>query len=51
MNQTTFKQVANFFKTLYDLSEDKIEVLKDEVINLIEARANLVTFFLWLLLQ
>ena len=42
MNQRTLRRAAGQFKTLSDLSDDEVENLEDEVINLIEAGANLV---------
>ena len=42
MNQRTLRRAAGHFKTLSDLSDDEVENLEDEVINLIEAGANLV---------
>ena len=35
-------QVASYFKTLSNLSNNEVENLEDEIINLIETRANLV---------
>ena len=51
MNQRKLRRATSQFKTLSDLSEDEIEDLEDEVINLIDAGANLVPPLLWLPLQ